>query len=345
MNAPAAALVPGASTAIDDFPVDLSWSAAGDQFAVAGGEGSLHRIARDGGEAERVAALEQGLLAVAWQPKGTLVATAGQDGSVRLWEMSGEAVAGREPRVVHRGRGWPAGLAWRADGQRLAFAVGRALHVLDAGGATTILLDAHTANLSHLAWRGRDQVVAAGNGALFLDRVDRGGQVEQFLLEGTPQTLTLSPDLKIVASGLADGTVNFRHLNLNRRSRMSGYEGKVDQTTWSANSRLLATASSGAGSIVIWDFGGKGPEGSEPLQLDAHGERIAALEWQPGGAHLVSIGRDWKLALWRPGPGSKRPLDVQRLEGDPALARWSPDGRWLAVAESSGRIRCYSLRT
>lgn len=337
MNARAATLAPVASVDVDDFPVDLSWSATGDAMAVAGGEGRLYRIAREGGAPVLLGTHEPGLLAVAWQPKGDAIATSGQDGTVRLWDAA-------EVRVVHRGRGWPAGLAWRGDGQRLAFATGRALQVLDAGGQPVIQLDAHTVNLSHLAWRGRDAIVAAGNGALFLDRIDGGGQVEQFLLEGTPQTLSLSPDLKIVANGLADGTVNFRYLNTNRRSRMSGYEGKVDRTTWSANSRLLATASSGAGSIVTWDFAGKGPEGSQPLQLELHEERIGELAWQPAGPHLVSAARDWKLALWKPGPGSKRPLEVQRLAGEPALARWSPDGRWLAVAEAGGRIRSYALR-
>lgn len=339
MSANSAVLVPGASTGIDDFPVDLSWSPAGNAFAVAGGEGRLYRIAPEGGEPVLLGTHEPGLLSVAWQPKGELLATAGQDGSVRLWKSVDGAM-----QVVHRGRGWPAGLAWRNDGQRLAFAAGRSLQVLDADGQPQLVLDAHTVNLTHLAWRGRDEIVAAGNGALYVDRIAGGGQIEQFLLEGTPQTLALSPDLKIVANGLADGTVNFRFLNVNRRSRMSGYEGKVDQTAWSANSRLLATSSSGAGSIVVWDFSGKGPEGSQPLQLEAHEERIESLAWQPGGPHMVSASRDWKLVLWKPGPGTRRPLDVQRLQGTPALARWSPDGKLLAVAESGGRISCYALR-
>ena len=65
-------------------------------------------------------------------------------------------------------------------------------------------------------WRGRNELIAAGNGALFVDNVD-GGVVEQFVLEGTPQTLALSPDLKVVANGLADGSINFRNLNSRKR--------------------------------------------------------------------------------------------------------------------------------
>ena len=100
----------------------------------------------------------------------------------------------------------------------------------------------------------------------------------------------------------------------------------------------------GAGSIVVWDFGGKGPEGSQPLQLTAHEGRIAQLAWQSGGPHLVSAGQDWRLVLWKPGPATRQPLDVQRLGGPAALARWSADGRRLAVADESGRIGLYTLR-
>ena len=39
------------------------------------------------------------------------------------------------------------------------------------------------------------------------------GRVTEYLLEGTPVTLALSPDLKVAASGLSDGTINFRYLN------------------------------------------------------------------------------------------------------------------------------------
>jgi len=156
VSVPAAVLVPGASTEIDDFPVDLSWSPTGKVFAVAGGEGRLYRVAPEGGVPDLVGTHEPGLLSVAWQPRGERLATAGQDGSVRLWNAGDGAM-----HVAHRGRGWPAGLAWRNDGARLAFATGRSLHILDADGKPQLALDAHTANLSHLAWRGRDEAERA----------------------------------------------------------------------------------------------------------------------------------------------------------------------------------------
>jgi WD40 repeat protein len=95
--------------------------------------------------------------------------------------------------------------------------------------------------------------------------------------------------------------------------------------------------------VVVWDFGGKGPEGSEPLQLEAHEERVEALAWQGAGAMLATAGKDWRLVLWRPGPGSRKPLDIQLLEGPAGMMGWSPDGKRLAVALTSGTVRFFSL--
>jgi len=334
-----ASLQSGAIAGIDDFPVALAWAPDGNSLVVGGGEGRLYRLSPQDGAITELGEHAPGVLELAWKPGAALLASSGQDGSVRLWDLN--AAAG-ESRLLHRSPRWPAGLAWRNDGKALAFATGKDLLLIDAEGAPLRTLAGHAVPLTHVAWRGRDELLAAGNGALFVDRADSGA-MEQFLLEGTPLTLSLSPDNKIAACGLADGSVNFRYINNRKRSRMSGYEGKVALTAWSANSRYLASASTGASSVVVWDFGSKGPEGSEPMQLNAHEERIESMAWQGSGL-LASAGRDWRVVLWRPGPGSRKALDIQLLDGPAGMICWSPDGARLAVAQPSGTIRFFSLR-
>ena len=339
---PAATLVPGPVILIDDFPTGLAWSPDSTALVVGGGEGRLIRIDVVGGAQTQVGAHLPGVIAVDW--RGSTLISAGQDGTVRLWNLEGGADAQWQVRIVHKAPHWPMGLGFRNDGQRFAFISGRDVLVFDAAGEQQLVLTGHGRPLSQLAWRGRDELVAAGNGALFVDRTDAGGKVTEFLLEGTPMTLAVSPDLKVAASGLADGTINFRYLNSQKRSRMSGYEGKVHLTAWSANSRLLATASTGATGIVVWDFSGRGPEGTEPLQLDAHEERIESLTWQGVGPYLISAGRDWRVVLWRPGSKTRTALDIQLLDGPAGMACWSPDGKCLAVAQPSGKLRVFSLK-
>ncbi|MEO6080978.1 MAG: hypothetical protein ABIQ86_14585 [Steroidobacteraceae bacterium] len=332
-------LAAGATCAIEDFPVALAWTPDGSALIAGGGEGGLYRVQPNDGAVQKLGEHAPGVLQLALQPKGALLASSAQDGSVRLWSAKADALI---PHTVHRAKSWPAGLAWRADGEALAFASSKDVLVFDSAGEPLGTMRGHSCPLSHLLWRGRNEIIAAGNGAMFVDRVDNG-EVSQFVVEGTPLTLALSPDLKVAASGLADGTINFRYINSRKRSRMSGYEGKVDQTSWSSSSRYLASASSGASSIVVWDFSGKGPEGSEPLQLNAHEERIESLAWQANGALLVSAGRDWRVVLWRPAQKSRAALDIHLLDGPAGSTCWSPDGTRLAVAQPSGKIRFFSL--
>ena len=340
MSRAGASLQAGAQSPLDDFPVDLAWSADARHVLVAGGEGKLHRVTAADGAVDLLGEQQPGLLSVACQPGGNRVATAGQDGAVRLWE-------GGASIIVHRGMGWPTGLAFEPRGKALAFAVGKQLRIHGLDGALLGDIGPHEVGITHLAWRNADELIVAGNGALFTDRLRPESSITRHVLEGTPQCLALSPDGRIAAAGLQDGQVQFRILPTQKRSRMSGYDGKLALVAWSGNSRYLATASTGSQDIVVWDFSGKGPEGSAPLELRLHAERIEALAFQPAGNHLVSVGRDGRVVLWKPGPGAQAAaaLDVQLLDGAGSLARWSPDGRQLAVAQASGRVRCFALRS
>jgi Tol biopolymer transport system component len=58
---------------------------------------------------------------------------------------------------------------------------------------------------------------------------------------------------------------------------------------------------------------------------------------------LATAGKDWRLVLWKPGPGSRKPLDIQLLDGPAGVIGWSPDGKRLAVAQTSGAVRIVSL--
>jgi WD40 repeat protein len=345
VNRSQSALLAGPQLELDDYPVDCAWSKDGRTLFAAGGEGRLLRIDAATGAATPFGSHDPGILGVAWPGSRELpLVTAGQDGALRLWDTA----TPDSSRVVHRGTAWPTGLAWSPRARRFAAGIGRSVCVFAADGASVATLGPHEVQLTQAAWRGEDELVACGNGALYVDRLD-GAVVERFELDGGPMTLALSPDGRVAANGMQDGTVYFRYLASRKKSKMSGYDGKVDQTAWSANSRYLATAASAASTIVVWDFGGKGPEGSTPLELPVHAERIEALAWQPSGPHLASGGRDWRLALWRPNPAAARQdpasqlQDVQLLDGPVCLLRWSGDGRRLAVGQAGGRLRLYSL--
>jgi WD40 repeat protein len=140
---------------------------------------------------------------------------------------------------------------------------------------------------------------------------------------------------------MQDGSVHYWNVAAGTQSQMRGYGAKVALTSWSANSRLLATAADPQ--IIVWDFSGRGPEGSEPLQLAAHTARLTQLAFQPRGSLLAAGARDHRITLWRL-TQPQQPIDADLLSEEVALLRWSPGGEQLAVADRAGVLSIYALR-
>ena len=57
---------------------------------------------------------------------------------------------------------------------------------------------------------------------------------------------------------------------------------------------------------------------------------------------MLARGRDWRLTLWRPAK-AKQPIDVQMLDSEISVVRWSPDGKRVAAGEKNGRVTLFEL--
>jgi WD40 repeat protein len=279
-----------------------------------------------------------GVIAVAWQPGSNVFASTGQDSTVVLWD----AASGNAVTRIRPGTAWTEHLAFSPDGKRLATATGKLLTLWDGAGQKVHAFEPLAGTIAAIAWDkpGHD-LAAASMGAVTVHRMEP----PQFPSRKYPHaaaclTAAFSPNGKVLASGMQDGTVHFWWLATGKDSQMRGYPTKVTLTEWSANSRYLATAA--GAEVVVWDFGGKGPEGSAPLEFSGHTDRITHLAFQPNGSGLISAGRDWRLTLWEPGR-EKRAVDAHLTGGEITAVRWSPDGKRVAVGEAKGRLTIYEL--
>jgi len=328
-----------AAIALDAYIVDFAWSHDGRSLAVIGGEGAVALLSATDDEPQPRVLGEHalGAIAIAWQPGGTLIASSGQDGEVVLWD----SVAGAAVKRLRPGTAWTEHLAFSPDGKLLATATGKALKLWGADGELVHEFEPLAATIAAIAWDkpGRD-LAAATQGAVVVQRIEPPQFTQRkHSWPAACLTAAYSPNGKVLASGMQDGTVHFWMLTTGKDSQMRGYPSKVTLTEWSSNGRYLATA---AGSdVVVWDFGGKGPEGSQPLELQGHTERVTHLAFHPNGPWLASAGKDWRVSLWCPGKET-RVIDAHLL-GEVTALRWSPDGQRLAVGESKGRVTVYDL--
>jgi WD40 repeat protein len=316
-----------------------AWSPDGKQLALAGGEGRVALATV--GEKISIATLGEhvlGTLALAWQPHGKRFATAGQDGAVALWD----AAEARQHKRWKPGVGATQSLAWSPVGDVLATAAGKSVTLWSAEGDKihSFAPAASTAVAVAFDRPGTDLGVAL-NGELAVHRIEKSRfETRRYKWPAACLTVNFSGNGRFLASGMADGTLHFWNRSTGKDSQMRGYDGKVQLVAWSDNSKYLGSCT--GNDMVLWDFSGKGPEGSRPLVLSGHTDRVDAFAWQTGGEHLLSGGRDWRLVLWRPGR-AREPIDVQMTDGDISAMRWSPDGKRVAIGEKQGRVSLFEV--
>ncbi|MBB4710203.1 WD40 repeat protein [Streptomyces luteogriseus] len=291
----------------------------------------------------------KGVRSVSFSPDGKTLATSGNDGTARLWDV----LRRRQVASLDDHSSQVDTAAFSPDGRAL---------ITSHGGSKARLWDVHTREQTATLTGVGAPAVFSPDGATIATGSQQGKvllwdarthqkidelQVHRSNDGASPHGLALSPDGKTLAvtvfgfraSKSDQSEVQLWDVGKGRRiATLKGHTGQVTSLAFSPDGATLTTGASDA-TVRLWDVRGRRPVAT----LTGHSGTVFALAFSPDGRTLASGGQDRTVRLW----DVRERTAVTVLNGHTgfvdALA-FSPDSAMLASGSQDAAVRLWDMR-
>ena len=261
---------------------------------------------------------------VVYSGDGRVIATAGADGTVRIWPASG----GVDPIVLSGHDGPVRGVRFVGTADRVV-SVGAdgSVRLWDVATRTNRILGRHKGPVNRVdaSADGRVIATAGDDGTVGIWSPDSARVRMLTGHEGPVVSVAVSADGSRVASGGAsDLTVRvWDPANGHATSVLTGYTNTVMGLGLSPDGRRL---------VSVWNLGALrindlGPNRDKPIDLPGHQALVRDAEFSPDGSVVASSSRDGTVRLWDARTGKARavlrghPDEVYSVAFDPTGAK------------------------
>ncbi len=296
---------------------------------------------------QMVVAQAEGIIATAWSPDGSMIATSGTGGLLSIWDANTGSLITNITRLSGNVRS----VSWSPDSTKIVSGGDdNIVHIWNAvTGQSLANLVGHTAGILFVDWSPDGSKIASVTADENLNLRTWDATSYQFiktLRVGDVQAVKWSPNsskLAIVNTNIGvivlDATLNISTLDLVNYSvgPNSSIAGNAGSVAWRNDNNTIAIGYFD-GKIYLWNV----TTNQQVSVLQGHTGWVGSLSWSPDGTRLASASNDGTVRIWNVANGTVL-ATFQKGNGLTLSTAWSPDGTKLAYGGNDGTLQIVSV--